>query len=127
MKNSLILVLIAIILIAGGAWYSKSRQTKQSNQTQTTSSTTSNEVSDASVDIRNFSFSPQTLTVKADQMIVFTNNDGTDHTVTNETGATTFDFDINAGESANLKISTPGTYNYHCRIHPEMTGTIIVQ
>jgi plastocyanin len=32
----------------------------------------------------------------------------------------------NANTSANVTFNTPGTYVYHCHIHPSMTGTIIV-
>ncbi|MEO7083281.1 MAG: plastocyanin/azurin family copper-binding protein [Gemmatimonadaceae bacterium] len=32
----------------------------------------------------------------------------------------------NANTSASVTFNTPGTYVYHCHIHPGMTGTVIV-
>ncbi len=33
---------------------------------------------------------------------------------------------LQPGQSYHLTLDTPGQYNYHCSIHPFMTGTIIV-
>jgi plastocyanin len=77
----------------------------------------------ASVKIKNFAFSPKTLTVKAGTKIKVQNSDGTTHTFTADQGA--FDTgEIGGGKSATVTVKAPGTYQYHCKIHSSMHGTI---
>jgi plastocyanin len=78
-----------------------------------------------SVSIKNFSFSPKSLTVKVGTKITWTNNDSITHTVTADQGA--FDSTLVSGNTFSFTFTNPGTYAYHCSIHPSMTATIIVQ
>jgi plastocyanin len=82
-----------------------------------------------SVMIKGFAFSPDTLTVKPGTTVTWTNGDGTSHTVASDAGApVAFSSDpIANGASYTFTFSQPGTYTYHCSIHPSMKGTIIVQ
>jgi plastocyanin len=80
----------------------------------------------ASVSISNFAFSPVELAIKRGATVTWTNADSVAHTVTSDTGA----FDSGALEPGSTFIFTfsmPGTYSYHCSIHPMMTAKIIVQ
>jgi plastocyanin len=80
----------------------------------------------ATVEIANFAFSPNQLTVTAGTTVTWVNNDSAPHTATGDGG----EFDtgtINSGGSASITFDTPGTYTYHCTIHPDMTATIVVQ
>lgn len=85
------------------------------------------------VSIVDFSFTPNAITVSAGTMVAWTNNGGTTHTVTSGTGV--FDSGLlsppNAqsgapGATFTHTFSTPGTFAYHCSIHPQMTGTVTV-
>ena len=77
----------------------------------------------ATVSIKNFAFSPKTLTVKAGAKVTVKNKDGTTHTFTADKGA--FDTgDIDGGSSAKVTVKKPGTYAYHCNIHSSMHGTL---
>jgi plastocyanin len=79
-----------------------------------------------SVSIANMSFSPATLTVTAGTTVTWTNNDGITHTVTSDVAG--FDSgNIIMGGKFSKVFSAAGTYSYHCTIHPEMKGTIIVK
>lgn len=76
------------------------------------------------VNIQNFAFNPQTLTVSAGTTVVWMNNDTTTHKIKSNTFNSN---NLNPGDSFQFKFDTPGTYNYSCAIHPFMTGKIIVQ
>ena len=78
------------------------------------------------VAIQNFAFSPQTLTVAPGTTVVWTNKDNVSHTVTSDTGAWTDSGDVATGKTFSLTLTKPGTYPYHCAIHPTMTATLIV-
>jgi len=70
-------------------------------------------------------YSPDTITVVigVNNTVSWTNNDNVDHTATGPG----FDTGIIApGSSANHTFTTPGTFSYHCSIHPTMVGTVIV-
>ncbi len=72
-------------------------------------------------------YSPQTITVVigVNNTITWINNDNAVHTVT-DTGVFDSGF-IQPGQSWSYTFTTPGTYQYHCTIHPWMTGTVIVK
>jgi len=75
--------------------------------------------------IKNFAFSPSTITVKADATVVWTNDDPIEHDVTFDGGAigsATLDHNDTFAHA----FTTPGTYHYICSIHPFMHGTVIV-
>ena len=79
---------------------------------------------DAGVTISGFAFSPGTVTVVAGDTVTWTNNDQVGHTATGDgfdTGT------IGGGSTGALTFSEVGTYAYHCSIHPQMTGTIVVE
>ncbi len=73
------------------------------------------------------SFSPNPGTVTAGQTVAWRNNDSITHTATADNGA----FDTGAippgGTSSPITMGTSGSFNYHCSIHPSMTGTLTVQ
>ncbi len=77
------------------------------------------------VEITDFTFAPAELTVVAGDTVTWTNLDPVVHTATSTTGA--FDSgDLAQGASYSVTFTTPGTYDYLCTPHPQMTGRIIV-
>ncbi len=78
------------------------------------------------VTIQNFAFSPGALTVAPGATITWTNRDSAPHTVTSDTGAWTDSGTLATGKSFSLTLTKPGTYAYHCAVHPRMTATIVV-
>jgi plastocyanin len=98
----------------------------------TTSSTTAptggstNPVSSHTITIKNFAFSPQTITVAAGTAVTVTNDDQVAHTVTAMSGGFSTG-DIGPGQSKTITApNTPGTYSYFCSIHQYMTGHLTV-
>jgi plastocyanin len=84
----------------------------------------------------NPAYEPASLTVKKGDAIDVVNKDSSPHTVTSGTGledpnaGKMFDTSIiNAAASAQLATTDleAGEYDYHCAVHPFMTGKIIVQ
>lgn len=78
----------------------------------------------ASVSIREFSFRPSTKTVDRGTTVVFTNRDPVRHTATR--GGSFDTGPIKPGKSKSVRFSSKGTYRFHCKIHPEMRGKIVV-
>lgn len=78
------------------------------------------------VDIVNFSFSPQTVTIKAGDSVTWTEKETFFHSTTSDTGLwDSGGLALNA--TFTFTFTTPGTYPYHCTPHPSMKGTVIVQ
>jgi len=74
-------------------------------------------------------YMPNTITVSAGETIAFDNVDANYHTVTS--GISEYDgkFDsglLEAGDSYELALDEPGTYDYFCALHVGMKGTVIV-
>jgi len=78
------------------------------------------------VDISNFAFAPQSITVAAGTEITWTNKDAAPHTVTSDDGKFASSGNLAQGETYKVTFTTAGTYPYHCEIHPAMTATVIV-
>ncbi len=80
-----------------------------------------------SVTIASFAFSPDSLTVKVGTKVTWTNNDSVGHTATADQGAFNSPTISSSGGTYSFTFTHPGTFTYHCAIHPSMTATIIVQ
>ena len=81
---------------------------------------------DATVTIADFAFDPDSVTVASGGVVAVSNEDGTTHTFTSDEAG--FDCSIEAGETANVLVdAAAGDYEFHCTIHPTMTGTITVE
>jgi plastocyanin len=75
--------------------------------------------------IEGFAFSPATLTVAAGTTVTWTNRDSAPHTATADDSS--FDSPaLAAGATFSQVFATPGTFAYHCAIHPRMTATLVV-
>ena len=77
--------------------------------------------------IVDFDFAPRRLTVEAGTTVTWSNTGERPHTATDRGG--TFDTKpIAPGASAEVTLSTPGTYFYFCRINPaKMNGVLTVE
>jgi amicyanin len=80
----------------------------------------------AEVKIDNFTFAPQSMTIKAGTTVTWTNEDDIPHTVV----ATAKAFKskvLDTDDKFSFTFATAGTYEYFCSLHPHMTGTIVVE
>ena len=65
-------------------------------------------------------------TVRAGSEVTIDNRDGAEHSVTSDM-AGAFDEDVDGNAAATFRApTTPGTYRFHCRYHPQMVGTLVV-
>ena len=72
--------------------------------------------------IKDFKFSPDPIQAKVGDVISWTNNDTVGHTVTLDDNSCSTDT-IAVSSSGLLTFTAPGTYTYHCKIHPtQMNG-----
>jgi plastocyanin len=77
------------------------------------------------VSIKNFAFDPANATVAPGTTVTWVNNDQVPHTATANDGA--FDSGtLQPRQSYSFAFDKPGTYAYHCNIHPDMTATVSV-
>lgn len=82
-------------------------------------------VAAATVTIQNSAFTPGVMTINLGDSVKWINQDGLPHSATQTDNL--WSHDINPGQSFNQEFTTPGTFTYHCRFHPFMTGTIKVR
>jgi len=75
---------------------------------------------------------PNTVTIAKGGTVTFSNPDSAPHTSTSGTAADGPDgvWDsslVMPGASYDVTLSSSGTYNYFCMVHPWMQGTVIVK
>jgi plastocyanin len=77
------------------------------------------------VKVRDFVFAPNVIIIPTGTTVRWTNEGAVNHTVTSDTAL--FDSGTLApGASYEHQFNVPGTFNYHCTLHPTMTGKVIV-
>jgi len=76
--------------------------------------------------MKNFDFSPMSLTIKAGSSVTWKNLDGEPHTVTSVDGLFRSGA-LDQNDSYTFKFDKPGTYKYLCSIHPRMKAAIVVK
>ena len=82
----------------------------------------------AEIDIKNFAFEPQTLTVAAGTAVTWVNQDEEPHNIVDLAKPHVFRSPgIDGGEKYTFVFDKPGTYEYVCSVHPHMHGTIVVK
>jgi uncharacterized protein (TIGR03118 family) len=77
------------------------------------------------VQIANFSFAPVKLEVATGTEVTWTNRQNVEHDVTADNNQY-FSETLGVNQSYSHTYSTPGTYTYHCSIHPFMKATVVV-
>lgn len=116
-KFLLALFLGAFVIFGAGAYCGKS-----SNPASSAPVSTSN------VSIKNMAFEPQNIEVAKGTTVVWTNNDSTVHQVESDGNLPDLlSGELQPGDTYDFVFDQSGTYAYHCKIHPQMTGQVIVQ
>jgi len=80
----------------------------------------------AQIVIKDFKFTPMSLTVRAGTTVMWANRDDEPHTVVSDNGLFRSGA-IDTDATFNFRFDRPGTYHFICSIHPQMLGTVVVQ
>lgn len=131
MKTGILITVILMIIVIGAGIYLVLNMNNQAN-TNNNEGGTSNPgnigaAETKNAEIKNFAFSPSTITINKGDMIRWTNIDSVSHTITSDSGSELDSNIILRGQSYSHTFNKVGTYNYHCTLHQNMKGTIIVQ
>jgi plastocyanin len=118
--------LCAVTLVACGSSGPSSSSGATSGSSSAAGSSSSAAGSTAStITIEDFGFTtPDSVSPGA--TITVDNKDGTAHTVTSDAG-NAFDDAASPGASTFTAPTKPGSYPFHCTIHPSMHGTLVVK
>ena len=78
------------------------------------------------VRIVQFAFVAASVSVPIGTRVTWSNDDPAPHTVTADGGK--FDSrQLDPGATFSMLLDAPGTFSYHCEIHPTMVGTVVVR
>lgn len=137
-KTILAVVIVAVVLVGGyfilrGAYQPTQSVPQTSNQQtapQPINQQSALQVPVATptthnVSIQNFAFSQKSINVKKGDTVVWTNNDSAPHTVTGG-NAGPASGTLNNGGTYSFTFNNTGMFDYHCAIHPSMTGNVVV-
>jgi plastocyanin len=131
-----IIVLLALIIILGLVYYFVLMPAKYSVPATTSSvnvnTMTNNQVvptgtvkaKTVNVTIANFAFTPANISINAGDTVKWTNDDQVPHQIA-LLGFTSQV--LNTGDSYSYTFANGGTFDYHCNIHPSMTGNVSVK
>lgn len=76
--------------------------------------------------VQGMAYNPPEVHSRAGDPVLWLFKDGgVPHTVTADNGS--FDSGSKVNDEYRLRFDQPGSYSYHCAIHPEMKGRVIVQ
>jgi plastocyanin len=78
------------------------------------------------IEIKDFAFNPQTITVKSGEKVTWVNRDEEPHTVVSVEKQFKKSSALDTDQSFTITAGAPGTYTYFCSVHPKMTGTIVI-
>ncbi len=82
---------------------------------------------EATVDIADFAFDPETVEIAVGDTITWTNQDGNPHTATAQDRDVLQSGTLQQGDTYSQTFDTAGTYDYFCEFHAPMQGTIVVE
>jgi plastocyanin len=120
-KLTFLFVLTMVLLTACGQ--SAAPAATPTTAPQSTPVTTGGEVK---IDIQNFKFSPDTVTIKVGQTVTWTNQDSATHSVVALDGSWKSE-SLGNGAIYSRTFDTAGTFEYRCGFHANMLGKIIVE
>ena len=109
------LVVVSALFVVSAAWAHKHPTAMaQKHPTRT-------------VSIQNFSFKPANIIIKRGTKVRWINKDSTTHTVTANKKGSFNSGRLGPGKSYTHTFNSAGKKRYHCNIHPDMRGSVVVK
>lgn len=137
MKKSLIAIIViaAVLIIAGGIglYLSNQNNAQPVTETQTPSTGTPETAQPTSgtqthnIELKSFAFNPAEITINVGDTVIWTNMDSVSHTITSDSGTELNSPTLSKGKTFSYIFNTAGTHEYHCSIHSSMKGKVIVE
>lgn len=75
---------------------------------------------------KEWGYDPRAIEVAKGTTVTFTNVGMVFHTVTSDAAPRAFDAGADPGGKATITFDKPGTWAYHCGVHPDMKGVVQV-
>jgi plastocyanin len=122
------LVLAVALTACSGSSSSAPSPASSTSATATGSSAGQKTVTSDSIVIKNFAFSPASLTVSPGAVVTVRNEDSVTHTLTDKADSKLFNTGpVSPGQTKTFTApDKPGSYPFLCTIHQFMTGTLVV-
>ena len=87
---------------------------------------TASDAAAAQVVIQNFQFDPPTISVPIGTTVTWINHDEEIHSLLSTQGGFSSP-GLDSDQQFSFHFEKPGTYEYRCTLHPQMTGTVVVR
>lgn len=114
-KNFFLAFLIGVLIVIGAG-------ASCSNQDNDNSV-----ISTGSVTIKNLKFNPTNISITKGTVVVWTNEDTQAHQIESDGSLQNLlSGELQKGEDFVFTFSQTGTFTYHCKLHPEMKGQVVV-
>lgn len=122
MKNRTFIAVSMLIIVAGMAVAGCTSEPMGEDMTDSMATVGTN--GDNTVEMKDFKFVPETITVSKGDTVTWTNRDTARHDVTFNGESSPL---LGPDEKYSRTLDTAGTYDYYCSVHPSMRGKVIVQ
>lgn len=129
MKKGIIVAAVVVAALAFGAMVlGSSKNDANTSASSSGEQASSMAVSTNAVDIKDYAYSPAIIKVKVGTIVTWTNKDAVDHTVSMKDGAEGPDSELfGRGETYSYAFTRAGKFDYYCKPHPNMLGSVIVE
>ncbi|MDO8639541.1 MAG: cupredoxin family copper-binding protein [bacterium] len=116
--------IVAVVIIVAGLFLFGQKQYQPSQQSQQPTQQPQAKVEENIIIVKDFSFSPDVLTVKQGTKVTWVNQDSVIHNIKSDTFNSA---DLNQGDKFEFTFNSKGSFDYICDLHPSMKGKIIVE
>ena len=125
MKKLAIIVVIVLVLIAGG--YFLLGKNKSYSDGSGSAENVASVVPEKTIRIANFAFSPAEIRIRKGEAVTWSNEDSVGHTVTSDSGGELGSSLLDKGQTYSHTFNNEGVFSYHCTPHPSMKAKVIVE